>query len=114
MLGVYNRNKGNSIAYLVFAIAISVTCTFSLLSVSEKNGFSNHWQTIGAVASESRFDKVKAAVSKQHLDSGSCLLLVSLPLFTGSKASKKKRPKFIVCCGSPPKSRRTLLETLSS
>lgn len=70
MLGVYNRNKGNSIAYLVFAIAISVTCTFSLLSVSEKNGFSNHWQTIGAVASESRFDKVKAAVSKQHLDSG--------------------------------------------
>lgn len=70
MLGVYNRSKGNSIAYLVFAIAISVTCTFSLLSVSEKNGFSNHWQTIGAAASELRFDKVKAAVSKQHLDSG--------------------------------------------
>ena len=70
MLGVYNRNKGNSIAYLVFAIAIWVSCSFCLLSVREKNGFSNHWQTIGAVASESRFDKVKAAVSKQHLDSG--------------------------------------------
>ncbi|MBP9810842.1 hypothetical protein KBF38_21240 [bacterium] len=67
------QNKRYVIAYLVVAIAVSVACTSSLVAVSEKKGFSNHWQSLSAVASESRFDKIKAAVSKQHLDSGELL-----------------------------------------
>jgi tetratricopeptide (TPR) repeat protein len=67
------QNRKHGIGYLVVAIAVSVTCTYSLLAVSEKEGFSNYWQSLSAIAAESRFDRIKAAVSKQHLDSGELL-----------------------------------------
>ncbi|MDP3510511.1 MAG: hypothetical protein Q8T09_21255 [Candidatus Melainabacteria bacterium] len=73
MPGLDQLSKRHSIGYLVVAIAVSVTCTYSFLAVSEKTGLSNYWQSLSAVASESRFDKIKAAVSKQHLDSGKLL-----------------------------------------
>ena len=109
-----NRNNGRGIAYLAFAIAISATCISSLVAVSEKRGISNHWQAIDAISAEPRFDKVKAAVLKQHFDAEMLPQARELASIYRQQGKQEDSAKIYRMLWLAPKSRRALLKMLLS